>query len=189
MASTVCTLINLICVIPLYLRFGLGLREKHLVTASYIPGKGNYDADAESWKKQTELEWILNQIFFTKIISKFQFQAKVGLFASRLNAQLPVFVSYHADLEAMHINAFSISWQGGPFYVFPPLTVIGKVLHKIVLVVATGIIVVPNRPKQPWYSLVMKLLIDIPILLCSSKSLLQHPAKSKPHPLANKLNL
>ena len=106
MASTVCTLINLICVIPLYLRFGLELQKKHLVTASYIPGKGNYDADAESWKKQTELEWILNQIFFTKIISKFQFQAKVGLFASRLNAQLPVFVSYHADLEAMHINAF-----------------------------------------------------------------------------------
>ena len=35
----------------------------------------------------------------------------------------------------------------------------------------------------------MKLLIDIPILLHSSKTLLQHPAKSKRHPLANKLNL
>ena len=35
----------------------------------------------------------------------------------------------------------------------------------------------------------MKLLIDIPILLRSSKTLLQHPAKSTPHPLANKLNL
>ena len=35
----------------------------------------------------------------------------------------------------------------------------------------------------------MKLLIDIPILLDSSKTFLQHPAKSKPHPLANKLAL
>ena len=29
----------------------------------------------------------------------------------------------------------------------------------------------------------------MPILLRFSKTLLQHPAKSKPHPLANKLNL
>ena len=31
------------------------------ITTSYIPGKENYDADAESRKKQTELEWMLNQ--------------------------------------------------------------------------------------------------------------------------------
>ena len=30
------------------------------ITASYIPEKVNYDADAESHKKQTELELILN---------------------------------------------------------------------------------------------------------------------------------
>ena len=123
------------------------------ITASYIPGKGNYDADAESRKKQTELKWMLNQIIFTKIISKFQFHPEIDLFASRLNAQLPVFVSYHPDPEAMHINAFSISWQGRPFCAFPPFAVIEKVLHKIVLDVATGIIVVPNWPTQPWYSL------------------------------------
>ena len=119
----------------------------------------------------------------------FQFQPEVDLFASRLNVQLPVFFSYHPGPEAMHINAFSISWQGRPFYPFPPLAAIGKVLHKIVLDVATGIIVVPNWSTQPWYSLLLKLLIDILILLHSSKILLQHPAKSKPRFLTNKLNL
>ena len=117
----------------------------------------------------------LNQKIFTKIISEFQFQPEVDLFASRLNAKLPVFVLYHPDPEAMHINAFSISWQGRPFYAFPPFAVIGSV--------------VPNWPTQPWYSHLMKLLIDILILLRSSKNLLQHPASSKLHPLANKLNL
>ena len=87
----------------------------------------------------------------------------------------------------MHINAFSISWQGRPFHVFPPFAVIGKVLHKIVLAVATGIIVVPNWPTQSRYSLLMNLLVHIPILLSSSETLLQHPSKSKPYPLANKL--
>ena len=87
---------------------------------------------------------MLNHKIFTKIISKSQFQPEVALFASRLNAKLPVFVSYHPDPEAMHINAFSKSWQGRPFYAFPLFAVIEKVLHKIVLDVATGIIGVPN---------------------------------------------
>ena len=134
-------------------------------TASYIPGIENYDADAESRKKQTELEWMLNQKNFTKIISKFKFQPEADLFPSRLNAQLPVFVSYHPDPEAMHTNAFLISWRGRPFYAFPPFAVIGKVLHKIVLDLATEIIVVPNWPTQPWYSLLMK---------CPAQPIAQH---------------
>ena len=94
----------------------------------------------------------------------------MDLFTSKLNAQIPVFVSYHPDPEAMHINDFSISWRDRLFYAFHPFAVIGKALHKVVLGVAAGIIVVPNWPTQPWYSLLMKLLIDISILLHSSKN-------------------
>ena len=44
--------------------------EKNIwITVSYIPGKENYDADVESRQKQTELEWMLNQKMFTKIVS------------------------------------------------------------------------------------------------------------------------
>ena len=62
----------------------------------------------------------------------FQFQPEADLFASRLNSQLSVFVLYHPDPEATHINVFSISWQDRPFYAFPPFAVIGKVLHETV---------------------------------------------------------
>ena len=119
---------------------------------------------------------------FATIISKFQFQPEIDLFASRLSAQLPVIVSYHPDPEAMHVNAFSISWQDRPFYAFPPFAVIGKVLHNIVLDVATGIIVVLNWSTQLWYSLLMKLLIDFDVSIHSSKTHLQHHAKSKHTP-------
>ena len=47
------------------------------------------------------------------------------------------------------INDFSISWQGRPSFAFSLFPVIGKVLHKIVLDVATEIIVAPNWPAQP----------------------------------------
>ena len=40
--------------------------ENIWITASYIPEKENYDADAESRKKQTELEWMFNQKKFYK---------------------------------------------------------------------------------------------------------------------------
>ena len=49
---------------------------------------------------------MLNQKFFTKIVSKFQFQSDVDLCESRLNSQLPAFVSYHPDPKAIHNNAF-----------------------------------------------------------------------------------
>ena len=39
-------------------------KKKIWITASCIPGKENYDVDAESRKKQTELEWMLNQNIF-----------------------------------------------------------------------------------------------------------------------------
>ena len=100
-----------------------------------------------------------------------------------------MFDSYHFDPVAMYFNAFPISWQDRTFYTFLPFAVTGKVLHKIVLHVATGVIVVPNWSTQPWYSLLKTLLIDIPILLHSNKTLLQHSGKSKQRPPANKLNL
>lgn len=68
----------------------------------------------------------------------------MDLFASRLNAQLLVFVSYHFDPETMHINAFSISRRDRLFYAFPASAILEKMLHKIVLDAATEIIYVPN---------------------------------------------
>ena len=80
MVSTIFTLINLIYVIPLYLKFGLGLTIK-----------------AFGLLRPTFTE--------RRTIMQMQNHAK-NLFASRFNAQLPVFVSYHPDPEAVHINAF-----------------------------------------------------------------------------------
>ena len=95
------------------------------ITASYIPGKENYHAK----KKKTELEWMLNQNIFTNIISKFGFQPEVDLFTSRLNAQIPLLVSYHPNPEAIYINAFSIPWQEmhRPFHEFTHFAVIRRV--------------------------------------------------------------
>nr|CAH7763899.1 unnamed protein product [Callosobruchus chinensis] len=51
---------------------------------------------------------------------------------------------------------------------------IAKVLDKISNYKATGIVIVPNWPTQPWYPLFKKLLISNPIVLEPMKNLLLH---------------
>ena len=46
--------------------WGLSEDRNTWITSSYIPGKKNYYGDAESRRKQTELEWMLNQKKFYK---------------------------------------------------------------------------------------------------------------------------
>ena len=115
-------------------------------TASSIPGKVNCD-DAESHKKQTEPKWMLNQKRFTKIISKFQSQSEIDLFASRLMFNYQCLFRTILTQRLCILMLFQyhvIPWQGRPFHSLPPSTVIRTALHKIVLDVTTEITVVPN---------------------------------------------
>ena len=111
MVSTICTEVNLICIIPLYLKFGFGLRMKTfgLLLPTFQKRRTMMQMQNHA-KNKLNLNGCSTKKNFTKIISKFQFQPEVDVFASRLNAQLPVFVSCYPDPEAMHINTFSISW-------------------------------------------------------------------------------
>ena len=46
------------------------------ITASYNPGKENYNADAESRRKQTEMEGMLHQKKFKKLFLSFNFNQR-----------------------------------------------------------------------------------------------------------------
>ena len=72
---------------------------------------------------------MLNKNAFEKIIQYLQFYPKIDLFASRLNKQLPVFVSYRPDPEAAYVNLFSMEWKI-EFYAFPPFSLIGRIIQK-----------------------------------------------------------
>ena len=156
------------------------------ITAAHILGKYNEVADKESRKiRKKDKEWILNKKVFEKFIQHFQFSPKTDLFASRLNKQPPVFVSYRPDADATYVNAFNLEWKI-EFYAFPTFSLIGRIIQKISIEASTGILIVPNWPTQPWYPHLMKILIDTPILLPSTQNL--SPNQSSPH-LGNSPNL
>ena len=107
------------------------LKHDNWVTATHIPGIFNEEADIESRKHETRTEWMINRKYFEKIIKSLNFKPTVDLLATRLNTQLPHFISLRPDPESKGVNAFTFSWENLSFYAFPQFTCIPKVLQKI----------------------------------------------------------
>ena len=105
-------------------------RQLHL-SAESIPRIQNCIADRLS--RQLEkggVEWCLNnQIFRT--IRQMTFEPSIDLFASRLNAKVGLFVSWHPEPGCHSVDAFNLCWTSHQCYAFPPFCLIGRALSKL----------------------------------------------------------
>ena len=160
------------------------------LTAAHVPGSLNVIADAESRRLYTDAEWMLKPSLLHDALSNLGFKPDIDLFASRLNKKFEKYCSYKPDPGALHIDAFSISWNRTNICCFPPFSCILQVLQKIIQEKAEGILVVPNWATQPWFPLLEQVLVKQPILLPPSKQTLVLPARpTEIHPLHQKLEL
>lgn len=157
------------------------------IFASYIKSSQNIEADSESRKINIDTEWQLSTNAFRKILLNLG-QPQIDLFASRINAKCPIYISWKKDPYAYNIDAFTIDWSLFFFYAFPPFSIILKVLNKIVHDQATGIVVVPLWPSQPWYPLFKYLVISEIVTFPPSKYLLSSHFRTS-HPLHYQLTL
>lgn len=162
-------------------------QKKLFIFASYIKSKDNTEADLESRHFNIDTEWDLSSKAFKKI-SKCFGNPQIDLFATRLNAKCKTYISWKRDPNAFDIDAFTINWQPFFFYAFPPFSLILKCLRKIINDEATGIMVVPYWPSQPWYPLFLSLSQSQLIYFDPSSSLLLSPFRT-PHPLWKRLIL
>lgn len=156
------------------------------ISANYVPSCENI-ADAESRKFNENIEWMLNTGIFNKLVDIWGVP-DIDLFATRLNAQLPLYSSWKPDPGCKFIDAFSESWNELYCYIFPPFSLLGRVVQKLRRDQAEGIIVAPMWPTQSWFSDLMQLVTDYPIIL-PMKNLLTLPQTDKVHPLQEKLRL
>ena len=111
------------------------------------------------------------------------------MFASRLNNQLPVYCSWQADPESIHVDAFSVDWSKYKFYAFPPFSLLPKCLSKIAQDKSQGILIAPLWPTQTWFPTLLQLLYQHPWVYTPGQHLLQHPSQNQPHPLSKSLRL
>ena len=163
-------------------------KQSMWVSAAFIPGKENKEADLKSRKFNEAIEWKLNPDAFNKIVKRFG-KPDIDLFATRINKQIDAYVSWQPEPEAIAVDAFSICWNDSYLYMFPPFSLVGKVLSKIALDQAHGIIVVPDWPGQVWYPQMLSMAQD-KLLLPTYQNLLILPQDNKKiHPMMRKLNM
>ena len=153
------------------------LKHDNWITATQIPGIFNEEADIDSRKNKTRTEWLMNWNYFKKIIKSLNFKPTIDLFATRLNTQLPHFISLRHDPESKGVNAFTLSWENLSFYAFPPFIYIPKVLQKVWHDKAEGILVVPDWPNQLWYTQYTEMIIK-EITLLSRPDLLTRASQT-----------
>ena len=83
------------------------------ITASHLAGCRNTEADLLSRRFNDNIEWMLNKSVFAQIIEKYG-RLDIDLFASRLNAQLPTYISWMPDPGAWTVDAFTVDFMPSP---------------------------------------------------------------------------
>ena len=134
------------------------IKQNIYVSAAHIPGSTNLQADALSRSFKDDLEWSLVDGSFGILRLRYPYM-EIDMFASTLNAKLTKYVSFYPDHEALATDAFSIAWDNkGLLYMFPPFSLIPRVLQKIQSDSAEAVLVAPVWKTQSWWPIMMKLL-------------------------------
>nr|CAH7740569.1 unnamed protein product [Callosobruchus chinensis] len=157
------------------------------IFASYINTKDNIRADSLSRNTQDNTEFELNQNAFVRVVERFG-QPQIDLFASQVNAKCDMYVSWGPDPDSFGVDAFTLDWSDYYFYAFPPFSLINRVVSKIKTDKATGILIAPDWPTQPWYPIFLSLITTDPIVLLPSDDLISFPSR-KNHLLFRHLSL
>lgn len=160
------------------------------ITCTYIPGKENVVADIESRREYKQAEWMLNKDIFVRAQKVFKFDVNIDCFASRANAQLPTYSSRSRDPYATHIDAFSYNWSNYNAYLFPPFSLINRVIQKIRIDRSVSLCVFPEWKTQGWWPNLQKMMVGEPLRIPPNPENLILPNKKEEyHPLHKKLGL
>ena len=159
------------------------LQRQITVSATHIPGILNVTADRESRYHLDSSDWKLCPVVF-ETLQNLWGPLDLELFASRLTNQLPHFVSWKPDPQAEAVDAFSLQWNIVRGYALLPFCLLGRCLSQVLRQqVPYLVLVVPVWKSQPWYPLLLDLLVDFPVLIPQSPNLLTREGVS--HPLTH----
>ena len=153
------------------------------LSAVHCPGK-LMPADEASRVFDDNIEWTLSDSLFDMICARFG-QPSIDLFASRLNNKLDRYAAWHVDPGAVWIDSFAENWSNEFFYAFPPFCVIARAVQKCIQDEAEGILVVPDWPSQPWYTLLSRYIVQEPFyfMVTDSELFLPFHSRTSRHPL------
>ena len=156
--------------------------------ATHVAGKDNTLADALSRGRASQGEWELASRW-TQWLFDHLHRPNLDLFATAGNAKLPTFCTRVFHPQAWAVDAMSISWDGMDAYAFPPLAILHRVLLKIRASRTRVLLVAPLWPRQPWFPLLLHLLVDHPVVLPPAPDLVSQDRGRVLHPRVRDLHL
>ena len=151
------------------------------ISSSHIAGVENTMTDKMSRVFKDSTEWMLSHKLFKILYDRFQFSPQVDLFATRLNKQIDKYVSWMPDPYCIAVNAFNFSWKTDKIYAFPPFSLVGAAISKLIRDNTIGIMIIPKWTTQYWFLTMLAHLIYYPIQLLSglkTLSLIFKPSKA-----------
>ena len=125
------------------------------LTMAFCPGVDNTMADEASRQFKDSGEWAINpDVLSTLLVEEGggQVVIDIDLFASSLNRKCVRYVAWGYDPNAFAIDAFSLDWSGLDALIFPPFSVIPRVLQKIRKERPRGLLILPHWTTQPWFN-------------------------------------
>ena len=100
----------------------------------------------------------------------------INLFATSLNAKLPLYCSLVLDPQAVFEDAFRHPWDDLDLYSFPPFPLVGRVIARVRESSRLAMtLVAPLWPEKEWFADLLLLLTQPPLALPWWDSLLRQP--------------
>ena len=163
--------------------------EVHL-DARYLPGENNVLADVLSRRGQVVgTEWSLHPQVARSLLRVWG-NPSIDLFATCLNAKLPLYCSLIPDPQAVFEDAFRHPWDDLDLYVFPPFALVGRVIARVQQSSRVAMtLVAPLWLEKEWFADLLLLLTQPPLALPCWDKLLRQPHCSLFHQGVHALRL
>ncbi len=132
--------------------------------AVYVPSAENpADELTRGFKRSKflDLEVQLNPDVFQSFVRSGPFTPTIDWFASSVNTQLNRFCSWLPSSNASLVDAFSHDWGHEPGYMFPPFSLLPRILAKVRRDRADVLLVHPLWPGALWFPLLTSTCLKI----------------------------
>ena len=150
--------------------------------ARYLPGESNVLAVVGT-------EWSLHPQVARALLCAWG-NPSIDLFATCLNAKLPLYCSLVPDPQAVFEDAFRHPWVDLDLYAFPPFALVGRVIARVQQSSRVAMtLVAPLWPKKEWFADLLLLLTQPPLALPFWDKLLQQPHCNLCHQGVHELKL